>query len=191
MRHGKLSAAARTAVLCLAGLAITAGWTAAATLTGMSVSTEGEVTRIHVTLDEPVEFSHFTLTDPARLFVDCQGVGQVDLENMPGGEGLAGEIEASVWKGDAEHALTRLSINLQRPSSSEVRQVDDGLLITLRPEVEGDWTLGQTPEEESPAEELTPAEEAFEYTLPTKPEYAPGLRPRRALRGQLRRERGG
>jgi type II secretory pathway component GspD/PulD (secretin) len=179
MRHGKLSAAACATVLCMVGLAFTAGWTAAATLTGMSVSTEGEVTRIHVTLDEPVEFSHFTLTDPARLFVDCQGVSQVDLENMPGGEGLAGEIEASVWKGDAEHALTRLAINLQRPSASEVRQVDDGLMITLRPQVEGDYTLGQSAEGEVVAEPqpspqvetLTPAEEAFEYTLPTKPSY--------------------
>ena len=180
MRHGKLSAAACATVLCMVGLAFTAGWTAAATLTGMSVSTEGEVTRIHVTLDEPVEFSHFTLTDPARLFVDCQGVGQVDLENMPGGEGLAGAIEASVWKGDAEHALTRLAINLLRPSASEVRQVDDGLMITLRPQVEGDYTLGQGAEAEAgaepqpkpQAETLTPAEEAFEYTLPTKPSYA-------------------
>ncbi len=175
MRHGKLSAAVRTAALCLVGVAITAGWTAAATLTGMSVSTEGDVTRIHVTLDEPVEFSHFTLQDPARLYVDVKGVDKISMDSLPAGEGLAGRIEASVWKGDTESALTRLAVDLQGSADPEVRQVEDGLLITLAPHQGDEWVLGQTPEETAaPAkqDELTPAEEKFEYALPTRPDYA-------------------
>ncbi len=174
MRHGKLSAAARTAVLCAVGAAVTVGWAAAATLTGMSVSTEGEVTRIHVTLDEPVEFSSFTLKDPARLYVDLKGVDQVGMENLPAGDGLAGPIQASVWKGDAENGLTRLSVDLTKPATPEVRQVEDGLLITLSPGNASEWSLGQAPEpEQEPAQaNLTPAEEKFEYTVPTKANYA-------------------
>ncbi len=186
MRHGKLSAAARTAALCLFGVAIFAGWAAAATLTGMSVSAEGEVTRIHVSLDEPVEFSHFTVKDPARLYVDCRGVDQIGMESLPQGEGLAGPIEASVWKGDAQHTLTRISIDLEKSVTSEVRQVDDGLLITLRPESGDEWTLGAAPESRPDSESatqpetarkkdaLTPAEEKYEYTMPTRPDYASG-----------------
>ena len=171
MRHGKLSAAARTAALCLLGVTISAGWSVAATLTGMSVSTEGEVTRIHVTLDEPVEFSHFTTSNPTRLFVDCRDVDKVDMDALPAGRGLAGNIEASVWKGDGEHQLTRLAIDLARPATPEVRQVEDGLLITLKPRVGMEQGFGQTPEKDDIGA-LTPAEEAFEYTTPTRPEYA-------------------
>ncbi len=171
MRNGNLSAAVRTAALCLFGAAITAGWSAAATLTGMSVSTEGDVTRIHVTLDEPVEFSHFVLQDPARLYVDLEGVDAVALADLPAGEGLAGGMEASVWKGDGAHALTRLSVQLQRPVVSEVREVEDGVMITLRPEVSGGLAPSAAPEPEK-AQDLTPAEERFEYALPTRPDYA-------------------
>ncbi len=178
MRHGKLSAAARTAALCLFGVAIFAGWSAAATLTGMSVSADGEVTRIHVSLDEPVEFSHFTVKDPARLYVDCRGVDQIGMESLPQGEGLAGPIEASIWKGDTEHTLTRIAIDLEKSVTSEVRQVDDGLLITLRPKSGDEWTLGAVPEAQPEAAEkkadLTPAEEKFEYAMPTRPDYASG-----------------
>jgi type IV pilus secretin PilQ/predicted competence protein len=173
MRNGNLSAAVRTAALCLFGAVITAGWSAAATLTGMSVSTEGDVTRIHVTLDEPVEFSHFVLQDPARLYVDLEGVDAVAMADLPVGEGLAGGMEASVWKGDGAHALTRLSVQLQRPVATEVREVEDGVMITLRPEVSGGLVPGLAPEPEK-AQDLTPAEERFEYTLPTRPEYATG-----------------
>lgn len=174
MRNGNLSAAVRTAALCLFGVAITAGWSAAATLTGMSVSTEGDVTRIHVTLDEPVEFSHFVLQDPARLYVDLEGVDAVALADLPAGQGLAGGMEASVWKGDGAHALTRLSVQLQRPVVSEVREVEGGVMITLRPEVSGEMVTGAAPEPEK-AQDLTPAEERFEYALPTRPNYAAGF----------------
>ena len=141
-------------------MAIFAGWAAAATLTGMSVSAEGEVTRIHVSLDEPVEFSHFTVKDPARLYVDCRGVDQIGMESLPQGEGLAGPIEASVWKGDAQHTLTRISIDLEKSVTSEVRQVDDGLLITLRPESGDEWTLGAAPESQPDSESATQPETA-------------------------------
>lgn len=157
MRHGKLSAAACTAVLCLLAVATTAGWSAAATLTGMAVVTEGEVTRIHVTLDEPVEFSYFALRDPARLFIDCRGVDKVLPESLPGAEGAVSRIEASVWKGDGSHAMTRIAIDLSGPTATEVTKADDGILVTLHPDREGQWQL-----EEGASEESAPATSAAE-----------------------------
>lgn len=173
MRHGKLSAAANAFALCVLAVAMWAGWSAAATLTGMTVSTEGQVTRIHVMLDEPVEYSHFTLADPARLFVDCRGVDKVLPKSLPVGEGQAGTIEASVWKGDGRHSMTRITVDLNGPSQSDVKQVDDGLVITLQPEGSPGYAAGGTgsPEEVLPDDatdtgngsatveaELTPAE---------------------------------
>ena len=138
MRHGKLSGAARTIVLCVLGVAFSAGLSAATTLTGMSVSTEGEVTRIHVMLDEPVEFSHFTLTDPARMFLDCRGVDTVLPKSLPAGMGRVGDIEASVWEGDGHHAMARITIDLNGPSETSVEQVEDGLLVTIT-SARGEW----------------------------------------------------
>ena len=57
----------------------------AATLTDMSVTTEAGVTRIHVALDEAVDVSHFSLTDPARVFIDCRGVDRVAPKTLPAG----------------------------------------------------------------------------------------------------------
>jgi len=176
MRHGKLSAAANAFAFCVLAVAIWAGWSAAATLTGMTVSTEGQVTRIHVMLDEPVEYSHFTLANPARLFVDCRGVDKVLPKSLPVGEGQAGTIEASVWKGDGLHSMTRVTVDLAGPSATDVKQVEDGLLITLQPEGGTGYAAGTaTPDEVSQPqaevrtadagagtatveEELTPAE---------------------------------
>ncbi len=134
MRHGMLSVG-RAFALCLFALAISAGWSAAATLTGMSVSTEGDETRIHVMLDEPVEFSHFTLNDPARLFLDCRGVDTVLPKSLPGGQGRAGAIEASVWQGTGRHSMARITIDLARPSDVSVEQAEGGLIVTLAVEL--------------------------------------------------------
>ena len=144
MRHGKLSGPARTFVLCVIGVAFSAGYSAAATLTGMSVSTEGEVTRVHVMLDEPVEFSHFTLTDPARLFLDCRGVDTVLPKSLPAGMGRIGDIEASVWAGDGHHAMARITMDLSGPSETSVEQVEDGLLVTIT-SAPGEW-MTKTPQ---------------------------------------------
>lgn len=151
---------------------MSAGWTAAATLTGMAVYTEGEVTRIHVTLDGPVEVSHFTLRDPARLFVDCRGVDKVLPESLPVGEGRAGRIEASVWQGDGQFAMTRIAVDLTRPSVTEVTKVDDGLVITLSPEAQGEWTHGE-PAGEDPLENLTTADAAPEDLMGTETATSP------------------
>jgi type IV pilus assembly protein PilQ len=105
----------------------------------MSVSTEGDETRIHVMLDEPVEFSHFTLNDPARLFLDCRGVDTVLPKSLPGGQGRAGAIEASVWQGTGRHSMARITIDLARPSDASVEQAEGGLIVTLQSKSSTDW----------------------------------------------------
>ena len=153
MRHGKLGELARIAGLCLLGLAFGAGASSAATLTGMTVSSEGDVTRIHVMLDQSVEWSQFALSDPARLFVDCRGVDTVLPKSLPGSDGRAGRIEASVWKGEGYHALTRITIDLNQASQAEVTSVEDGILITLGPVPSNEWTMGQSTAETGTASE--------------------------------------
>jgi type IV pilus assembly protein PilQ len=144
---------ARIAGLCLLGLAFGAGASSAATLTGMTVSSEGDVTRIHVMLDQSVEWSQFALSDPARLFVDCRGVDTVLPKSLPGSDGRAGRIEASVWKGEGYHALTRITIDLNQASQAEVTSVEDGILITLGPVPSNGWTMGQSTAETGTASE--------------------------------------
>jgi len=148
----------------------------------MTVSTEGEVTRIHVTIDEPVEFSSFALRDPARLFVDCRGVDQVLPKSLPGAEGMVSRIEASVWKGDGTHAMTRLAVELTGPTDTEVTEAEDGILITLRPDRDGQWQLEEggtdATEPTTSAEEAgTSAPESTSGTsmtsAPASPETAP------------------
>jgi type IV pilus secretin PilQ/predicted competence protein len=151
-------------MLCLMGVVMTAGLAAAATLTGMSVSTEGEVTRIHVMLDEPVEFSQFALSDPPRLYVDCRGVSAILPKSLPAGTGRAGAIQASVWDGEGHHAMTRITIDLAKTSATEVTQVDGGLMIALSPDDGSQWTSDTPkpgdPETTTPAEAMKTAEPA-------------------------------
>ena len=177
MRHGKLGELARIAGLCLLGLAFGAGASSAATLTGMTVSSEGDVTRIHVMLDQSVEWSQFALSDPARLFVDCRGVDTVLPKSLPGSDGRAGRIEASVWKGEGYHALTRITIDLNQASQAEVTSVEDGILITLGPVPSNEWTMGQSTAETGTASEtaaLAAPNAAAESTAePTAAETVP------------------
>ena len=157
MRQSKRGAA-KVAGFCLLALALTVGGSTAATLTGMTVASEGDVTRIHVLLNQPVEWSHFMLSDPPRLYVDCRGVESVLPKKLPGGDGRAGKIEASVWKGEGYHALTRITVELARPSRVQVNKVEDGLLIELGPMQGGEWTQGgaTTAAESSSADSGTP-----------------------------------
>ena len=141
MRQSKRGAA-KVAGFCLLALALTVCGSTAATLTGMTVTSEGDVTRIHVLVNQPVEWSHFMLNDPPRLYVDCRGVESVLPKKLPAGDGRAGKIEASVWKGEGYHALTRITVELARPSRVEVKKVDDGLMIELGPMQGGEWTQG-------------------------------------------------
>ena len=172
MRHLKLSAL--TGAFCLLGVAVSFGWSAAATLTGMSVSTEGEVTRVHVMLDEPVEFSHFDLSDPARVFVDCLGVDTILPKKLPAGHGRAQTIEASVWKGAGYHALTRITIDLASASQVEVQKDENGLVVILGPAEETSWSpetlVGDmiTEEADPPAEESVTTEEASHAETPAE-----------------------
>jgi type IV pilus secretin PilQ/predicted competence protein len=151
-------------------VAISAGLAAAATLTGMSVSTEGEVTRIHVMLDEPVEFSQFALSDPARLYVDCRGVSAILPKSLPAGTGRAGAIQASVWDGEGHHAMTRITIDLAQASDTEVTEVTGGLLVVLSPVESSQWTT-EAPAPAADPEAMTPAE-AMETTEPADPPAA-------------------
>jgi type IV pilus assembly protein PilQ len=144
MRHGN-RVAAKVAAFCLLALALAVGGSTAATLTGVTVTSEGDLTRIHVLLNQPVEWSHFVLNDPPRLYVDCRGVESVLPKKLPQGDGRAGKIEASIWKGEGYHALTRLTVDLARPSRAEVKTVEDGLLIVLGPTEGGEWTVGPEP----------------------------------------------
>ena len=153
MRQSKRGAA-KVAGFCLLALALAVGGSTAATLTGMTVASEGDVTRIHVLLNQPVEWSHFMLNDPPRLYVDCRGVESVLPKKLPGGDGRAGKIEASVWKGEGYHALTRITVELARPSRVQVNKVEDGLIIELGPMQGGECTHGgeTTPAESSSAD---------------------------------------
>jgi type IV pilus secretin PilQ/predicted competence protein len=108
-------------------------------------------------LDEPVEFSEFALSDPARLFVDCRGVSAILPKSLPAGTGRAGAIQASVWDGEGHHAMTRISVDLAKTSAAEVTQVEGGLMIVLSPEKDATWTLG-TPAPGTDSESMTPAE---------------------------------
>jgi type IV pilus assembly protein PilQ len=143
MRQSKRGAA-KVAGFCLLALVLAVGGSTAATLTGVTVASEGDVTRIHVLLNQPVEWSHFMLNDPPRLYVDCRGVESVLPKKLPSGDGRAGKIEASVWKGEGYHALTRITVELARPSRVQVNKVDDGLVIELGPMQGGEWTEGAT-----------------------------------------------
>ena len=172
MRNPKLCTAILATVLAGFATILPAGTALASSLTGMSVSTEGEETRIHVTFDGPVEFSHFTLTDPPRLFVDCMGVDALAVDGVPSGQGLAGAIEASLWRGDPQTALTRLSIKLNGPADPEITHVQDGLLIALRPNKDGEWTLGAKQQQQEEEEDFTAGEERFEYAQHDRPDYA-------------------
>jgi type IV pilus assembly protein PilQ len=154
--------AAKVAGFCLLALTLTVGGSTAATLTGMTVTSEGDVTRIHVLINQPVEWSHFMLNDPPRLYVDCRGIESVLPKKLPAGDGRAGKIEASVWKGEGYHALTRLTVELARPSRAEVKKVDDGLIIELGPVQGGEWTQGGI--ETSPAESSATDKEAKTQT---------------------------
>jgi type IV pilus assembly protein PilQ len=140
MRQSKRGAA-KVAGFCLLALALAVGGSTASTLTGMTVTSQGDVTRIHVLLDKPVEWSHFMLNDPPRLYVDCRGVESVLPKTLPKGDGRAGKIEASVWKGEGYHALTRITVELARPSRAQVKTVEDGLLIALGPMEGQEWTM--------------------------------------------------
>ena len=165
MMQRELGIIKRLVVLTLLGV-LAASPVAAATLTGVEVSAEGAVTKIHVTLDEPVEFDHFTLADPARFVLDCIGVTDVAAD-LPGPAGRAIEMQADVWKGAGDHAVTRLMIDLDSPASAQVEATSDGLVITLSPEEETEWL----DEPDAGEVELTPAEEAFEFAQPVRPSY--------------------
>jgi type IV pilus secretin PilQ/predicted competence protein len=181
MLHRKLSATAGVMALLVFGVLAAAGSSEAATLTGVSVTSEDEVTKIHVALDQPVDFDHFTLSDPNRFILDCIGVDNVAMDAMPQGGGAARAIQADIWKGAGDHAVTRLMIDLSSPSVAEVGETEDGLVIILTPEPVDQWSEGnysdvdtgsKASRDEKVAEfGLTPAEEEFEFAMPVRPNY--------------------
>lgn len=172
MKHGNVGTIASVLALVAAGLF--AGASQAATLTGVSVTSEGDITRIQVSLDAPVDFDHFTLTDPSRFVLDCIGVGEVSMDAMPAGSGLASGLTADVWKGAGDHAVTRLLVDLAKPVKATVEPTADGLVVTLAEDGGATWTegvpLGQA-EPEASEPELTLAEEQFEFATPVRPSY--------------------
>jgi len=177
MMRSKLGAAARTFALLIAGATATAGMSQAVTLTGVSVDSEGETTEIHVALDGPVDFDHFTLSDPARFVLDCIGVDGMSVGAMPAGTGLAQSIQADVWKGAGNHSVTRLMVTLSQAAQPEVVETDGGLDIIIHPEEGSSWTEGdpsvEAPESDASKDDfsLTPAEEKFEFSDPMHPVY--------------------
>ncbi len=162
-----------TAIACLtAALLVTTlglGAAQAGTLTGMTVSEQDGSTRIHVEFDGPADVSWFTLSDPPRLLVDCRGIDALGLDAIPTGSGLAGSIEASVWRGDLTTALTRIAVDLDSPSKPEVTTLDSGVIITLHPDTEGSWVLGQDGSDD--IEELSAAEEIIDNPDYERPAY--------------------
>jgi len=175
MMHSNLGAKVRTLALVLGAAAVIAVPVQASTLTGVSVTAQGEETRIHVALDQHVDFDHFTLKDPARFVLDCIGVNSVASDAMPQGAGLAQSIQADVWEGAGDHSVTRIMVNLAQSSVAEVQQTDDGIDVVLRPDNDGSWTEGQPNKAETEGADdfkLTPAEEKFEFAGAVRPQYA-------------------
>jgi len=171
----------RIATLALCGL-VMAGGAGAATLTGVNVTSEGDVTTIRIAIDESVEFDHFTLADPSRFVLDCIGVSDVSVDAMPVGTGRAKAIQADVWKGAGDHAVTRIMVDLKGTTEAVVTEDESGLTVVLRPGGGNVWsTSPDQPEVADPANDpkdeddefgLTEAEEAFEFTDRVRPNYA-------------------
>ena len=194
MKHLDLGTALRAAALALIGLTIAAGASEAATLNEVAVSHDGSATRIELSLDGAVDFDHFMLADPARFVLDCIGVDEVAVTSMPPAEGAIRTLQADVWKGAGNHAVTRLMVDLAAPSVATVTKTETGLTVVLTPEGgDASWQMGAdvgqdgTMETGTPAGDvsdrssngsepesysLTPAEEAFEYAGQVGMDYA-------------------
>ncbi|NNF06263.1 MAG: type IV pilus secretin PilQ [Candidatus Eisenbacteria bacterium] len=188
MMHRKLGMIAGVFALLAVGTLAAAPMALAATLTDVSVSSEGKVTKIHVSLDAAIDFDHFTLSDPDRFVLDCIGVENVTMDAMPAGSGLAKSFQADVWKGAGDHSVTRIMIDLSGSAEADVQATEGGIVVTLMPEKVDSWTEGESngewsegnaeevmdsaeEAEESDSFELTAAEEEFEFAMPVRPTY--------------------
>lgn len=93
----------------------------AATIVGVRVWPALEYTRVTLELDQPVEFSHLTLSDPARLVIDLNGI---DLDEPI--RQLVAKIQpndpyiAQVRVGQHKPRVVRLVFDLKQPINPQL-----------------------------------------------------------------------